>query len=46
MADGRITALELDMYNNAGHSLDLSGAIMDRALIHVDNVYKIPNVRA
>ena len=24
--DGKITAVECDVYNNAGHSLDLSGA--------------------
>ena len=25
--DGKITAVECDVYNNAGHSLDLSGAV-------------------
>ncbi len=39
-------ALQIDLYNNAGNSLDLSGAIMDRALFHSDNVYRIPNVLA
>ncbi|XP_062602876.1 xanthine dehydrogenase/oxidase-like [Saccostrea cucullata] len=43
--DGKITALECDLYNNAGHSLDLSGAVMDRALFHSDASYKIPNIR-
>nr|XP_022334415.1 xanthine dehydrogenase/oxidase-like isoform X1 [Crassostrea virginica] len=43
--DGKITAVECDVYNNAGHSLDLSGAVMDRALFHSDASYKIPNIR-
>ena len=29
-------ALQLDMYSNAGNSLDLSTSIMDRALVHCD----------
>merc|ERR1712137_463210 len=44
--DGSIQALEIDLYSNAGNSLDLSLAVMERALFHVDNCYKIPNVRA
>jgi xanthine dehydrogenase/oxidase len=34
------------MYSNAGNSYDLSLAVMDRALFHLDNCYFIPNVRA
>lgn len=45
MADGRVVALEADLYNNAGNSLDLSHSVMDRALLHSDGVYKIPHVR-
>lgn len=44
--EGKILALDLDMYNNAGYSMDLSLAVMDRALFHCENSYKIPNVRA
>lgn len=44
--DGKLVALDLDMYNNAGYSMDLSQAVMDRALFHCDNSYKIPHVRA
>uniref|UniRef100_K3WID5 Xanthine dehydrogenase n=1 Tax=Globisporangium ultimum (strain ATCC 200006 / CBS 805.95 / DAOM BR144) TaxID=431595 RepID=K3WID5_GLOUD len=44
--DGKIMALDLDLYNNAGYSMDLSQAVMDRALFHCDNSYKIPNIRA
>ncbi|KAL8025039.1 putative CO dehydrogenase flavoprotein domain superfamily [Plasmopara halstedii] len=43
--DGTILALDVDIYNNAGYSMDLSLAVMDRALFHCDNVYKIPNLR-
>ncbi|KAH0051011.1 xanthine dehydrogenase, partial [Aureobasidium melanogenum] len=42
--DGKLQALDADVFNNGGWSQDLSGAVVDRALSHVDNVYKIPNV--
>ena len=35
-AEGRVLVLQLDMYSNAGNSLDLSTSIMDRALMHCD----------
>lgn len=38
-------ALEVDFYSNVGYSMDLSESVMDRALFHVGNAYKIPNVR-
>ena len=41
---GKIMALQLTLYNNAGNSLDLSQAIMDRALFHADSSYHIPNM--
>ncbi|DBA72485.1 TPA: hypothetical protein ACH3X2_010250 [Trebouxia sp. C0005] len=43
--DGKVQALDCKLYNNAGNSLDLSAAIMERAVMHIDNAYKIPNVR-
>lgn len=43
--DGKLRALDLKLYSNAGYSMDLSGPILDRALFHSDNVYKIPNLR-
>lgn len=43
--EGKILALDLQLYNNAGNSLDLSAAIMDRAIFHSDGAYKIPNIR-
>lgn len=42
---GKVVALDCKLYNNAGNGLDLSAAIMDRALLHTDAAYKIPNVR-
>ncbi|MCH86343.1 xanthine dehydrogenase 1-like, partial [Trifolium medium] len=43
--EGKVLALDLEIYNNAGNSLDLSLAILERAMFHSDNVYEIPNVR-
>jgi xanthine dehydrogenase/oxidase len=43
--DGKLRALDLQLYSNGGWSLDLSQPVLDRALFHSDNVYKIPNVR-
>ncbi|KAL0459237.1 UNVERIFIED_CONTAM: Xanthine dehydrogenase 1 [Sesamum latifolium] len=43
--DGKILALDLELFNNAGNSLDPSLAVLERAMFHSDNVYEIPNVR-
>ncbi|XP_022550175.2 xanthine dehydrogenase 1 isoform X3 [Brassica napus] len=43
--EGKILALDLEIYNNGGNSLDLSLAILERAMFHSDNVYEIPHVR-
>ncbi|XP_027077855.1 xanthine dehydrogenase 1-like isoform X1 [Coffea eugenioides] len=43
--NGKVLALDLEIYNNGGNSLDLSLAILERAMFHSDNVYEIPNVR-
>ncbi|XP_011369071.1 xanthine dehydrogenase/oxidase [Pteropus vampyrus] len=45
MKTGKIVALEVDYYSNAGNTLDLSRSVMERALLHMDNCYKIPNIR-
>lgn len=42
--DGKIQALDADVFNNAGWSQDLSAAVVDRALSHIDGCYNIPNV--
>jgi len=43
-AQGRILGLELTLVSRAGHSADLSGPVMTRALCHVDNAYWLPDV--
>ena len=45
-AQGRILAAEVTMLSRAGHSADLSGPVMTRALCHFDNAYWLPNVAA
>jgi xanthine dehydrogenase large subunit len=44
-SSGRISALSLDLYANAGCSCDVSPAILERAMLHADNAYYIPNFR-
>jgi xanthine dehydrogenase/oxidase len=43
-SDGKLLALDADVYDNAGFSQDMSGAVMDRCITHFDNVYECPNV--
>ncbi|XP_065256620.1 xanthine dehydrogenase/oxidase [Emys orbicularis] len=45
MKSGKINSLEVSYYSNGGNSEDLSVAVMDRALFHMDNSYNIPNVK-
>ncbi len=42
--DGRVLGAQITMVSNAGHSADLSGPVMTRALCHFDNAYWLPNV--
>ncbi|KAK8093663.1 hypothetical protein PG997_000348 [Apiospora hydei] len=42
--DGKLQALDADVFNNAGWSFDLSPAVCERAMTHIDSCYKIPNV--
>jgi xanthine dehydrogenase large subunit len=44
-ADGRITALDVQLYSNGGCSTDLSFAVLERAMLHTDNAYYLPAVR-
>ena len=41
---GEINALKILMASRCGISADLSGAINDRAIYHIDNAYFIPNI--
>ncbi|SPQ20407.1 4c3d0739-4c81-4792-b68b-38a496ac4c02 [Thermothielavioides terrestris] len=42
--DGKIQALDLDIFNNGGWSWDLSAAVCERSMTHSDGCYLIPNV--
>jgi xanthine dehydrogenase large subunit len=42
-ADGRIEALSLELFSDGGCAADLSPAVMERSMFHVDNAYFIPN---
>ncbi|EHR73588.1 xanthine dehydrogenase, molybdopterin binding subunit [Burkholderiales bacterium JOSHI_001] len=41
---GRVLGAEVSMVSRAGHSADLSGPVMTRALCHFDNAYWLPHV--
>lgn len=42
---GKIIAFEANLNADAGSSTDLSLAILERALFHIDNAYFIPNLK-
>lgn len=42
--EGKLLALDAEVYANGGHTQDLSAAVVDRSLSHIDGVYNIPNV--
>ncbi|HEU4742591.1 MAG TPA: xanthine dehydrogenase molybdopterin binding subunit [Meiothermus sp.] len=42
--EGRILGLKLELYSDGGWSLDLSEAVLLRALLHADNAYHIPHM--
>ena len=44
-AEGRLLALQAKLHSDGGAYADLSTAIMERAMLHCDNAYFIPNVR-
>merc|ERR1719167_95965 len=44
--DGRILALDVDLYANGGWTCDLTFSVVERALFHSDNSYKVPNLRS
>jgi xanthine dehydrogenase molybdopterin binding subunit len=43
--NGKINALVVNIHLDAGSSADLTMAILERALFHIDNAYFIPNLR-
>ncbi|CAG8954053.1 hypothetical protein HYFRA_00009153 [Hymenoscyphus fraxineus] len=42
--DGKLQALDADVFANGGWTQDLSGSVCDRAMTHIDGCYLIPNV--
>ncbi len=42
---GRFLAVEFDQFVRCGWSMDLSLPVADRAMLHADNAYYLPNVR-
>nr|XP_003925726.2 aldehyde oxidase isoform X3 [Saimiri boliviensis boliviensis] len=45
MNDGRILALDMEHYSNAGTSLEESLFVIEMGLLKMDNAYKFPNLR-
>ncbi|OFY96884.1 MAG: xanthine dehydrogenase molybdopterin binding subunit [Bacteroidetes bacterium RIFOXYC12_FULL_35_7] len=43
--DGKILAIDVLHYANGGYASDLSMAILERAMLHAENSYFIPNMR-
>ena len=41
-ADGRLQGARIHLYSDGGWSLDLSEAVLGRAMFHIDNAYHIP----
>jgi len=42
--DGKLLAVKLELNSDAGIATDLSFAIMERAMLHSDNAYFVPNM--
>ena len=42
--DGKLQAVKLELNSDAGGATDLSFAIMERAMLHCDNAYYVPNM--
>ncbi|KAF4519991.1 hypothetical protein B566_EDAN005491 [Ephemera danica] len=42
--DGQIRALDINVFGNAGCSLDISGAVVDRSLFNATNSYNITDI--
>jgi xanthine dehydrogenase large subunit len=44
--DGKLRAVQMELYSDGGWSLDLSSPVLWRALFHCDNAYLIPALEA
>lgn len=43
-SNGKITSIKLDMFSNAGNTVECSPFVMKKALFQADNAYKFENV--
>lgn len=43
--NGKILALDVKLFSNGGYYTDLSIPILERAMMHIDNCYHIPNIK-
>jgi len=43
---GKLHALQLQLWSDGGYSLDLSQPVLGRALFHLDNCYHVPHLEA
>ena len=43
--EGKVQAADINLFNNAGWTMDLSFSVMERAMFHSDNCYKVPHLR-
>lgn len=44
--EGQLMALQIELFSDGGWSLDLSEAVLARAVCHIDNAYYIPHLEA
>jgi xanthine dehydrogenase large subunit len=42
---GKILGVDVVLYSRCGYSTDFSGPVNDRALLHIDNCYYLPNLK-
>ena len=43
--DGMLEAIDIDLHTDAGSSTDLTMAVLERAMMHADNAYYVPNIK-
>ncbi|XP_019849927.1 PREDICTED: xanthine dehydrogenase/oxidase-like isoform X2 [Amphimedon queenslandica] len=41
--EGKLIALDVQLFSNGGSTLDFSKSVMETALVHLQNVYNVPN---
>ncbi|CAL1534993.1 unnamed protein product [Lymnaea stagnalis] len=44
-SNGKVLALDMELFNNAGNSIDLSIAVMEKAMLEIDSCYYFANMR-